>query len=341
MSEFEHTGVIIPRFWRDFRGKSLEVKALAAFLVTGRHNVGLPGCCEVSMVAIADELEVTLGQLDGLMAQLPAGFAYYDRANRVLRVPNAPRIGHRPNHQVIRVWWRFWKALPESRLKYEHIESLRDALPQEPSDLVQKTWAETFGSVQLPQFPTGEAMGDVTGGATHGGIGGPTDPSCRPQSPLSLFPDPEKTTETVGKSTPRARAAKKSEGEGENRGAPMRQVVDAWFARYEERTGFRPTWPREKKGQIFGSLARLVGAVGADEVCRRIDILFDAPPRFLADSPPDVPTLVQHFDKLAAPAVARTAPVRQLTTRAGQPALSPNEMAERAARQLAEERGQR
>jgi hypothetical protein len=40
----------------------------------------------------------------------------------------------------------------------------------------------------------------------------------------------------------------------------------------------------------------------ADEIIRRIEILFWSPPQFLSGSLPDVGTLVQHFDKLALPA---------------------------------------
>jgi hypothetical protein len=63
------------------------------------------------------------------------------------------------------------------------------------------------------------------------------------------------------------------------------------------------------------------------EVIRRIGILFRAPPKFLADSLPDLATLEQHWDKLAAPSRAG-AIASQL--------VSPSDMAAYA-RQLAEE----
>lgn len=115
----------------------------------------------------------------------------------------------------------------------------------------------------------------------------------------------------------------------------IRQVADCWYLHYEGRTGQRPTWTPEDKGKVFGQFKGLVKAKGADEVCRRIGILFDAPPRFLAGSVPDVSTLAQHFDKLVAPAVM---PTRQLTTRAGMEGISPDEMAAKAQRLMAEER---
>lgn len=49
---------------------------------------------------------------------------------------------------------------------------------------------------------------------------------------------------------------------------------------------------------------RLLKTHSAEEIIRRIGILFDSPPPFLAGSPPDIATLEQHFDKLVAPASA-------------------------------------
>jgi hypothetical protein len=114
-------------------------------------------------------------------------------------------------------------------------------------------------------------------------------------------------------------------------------VTDHWAERYLERTGSKPTW---KKDRHFPNLANLLKQHDQDAAmfCARIDVLFDAPPRFLAGSPPDFDTFLQHFDKLAAPSVAVSALVRQLTTRAGQPALSPSELAAEAVADMAEER---
>lgn len=191
--EFEHTGVIVPRFWDAFRGKAAEVKVLGVFLVTGRHNAGLPGCCVLGWAAIAEEIEVTPERLAELWAQLPADFAQYDRASRVLRVPNVPRYGHRPNHQVIRSWWRRWKSLPESPLKYAHVASLQESLPREPKDAVVQVWESTFGTIVIPATPIGEAMGDPMGGVTDSAMGGSTHPPPRSKS-LSgsgSSPDPD------------------------------------------------------------------------------------------------------------------------------------------------------
>jgi hypothetical protein len=81
----------------------------------------------------------------------------------------------------------------------------------------------------------------------------------------------------------------------------LRQVTDEFQARYVERSGgIKPTWGPKQ----FGLLKPLVKQHGAEEVCRRIGVLFTSPPSFLAASMPDIGTLAQHFDKLAAAAVS-------------------------------------
>lgn len=76
-------------------------------------------------------------------------------------------------------------------------------------------------------------------------------------------------------------------------------TVDAFHVRYSAAYGgAKPTWGA-KQGAM---LKRLLKAHGADEVQRRIAVLFDSPPTWLK-GPYDIGTLAQHFDKLvAAPA---------------------------------------
>jgi hypothetical protein len=87
-------------------------------------------------------------------------------------------------------------------------------------------------------------------------------------------------------------------------------VVAEFDRRYRERTGAKPTW----NGATGAMVKRLLAARHSpEEVCRRIGVLFDAPPWFLAGSVPDIPTLVQHFDKLATPAQGTDARDRGLS----------------------------
>jgi hypothetical protein len=90
------------------------------------------------------------------------------------------------------------------------------------------------------------------------------------------------------------RKSKKASEGSSPRAEGLRQVTDEFQARYLERTGVKPTWGAKQIAQ----LKPLVLQHGAAEVCRRIGILFDHPPKWLTGAP-DVGFLVSHFDKLA------------------------------------------
>ncbi len=79
-------------------------------------------------------------------------------------------------------------------------------------------------------------------------------------------------------------------------------AVAEFDSRYRAAYETKPTWGAKQVGQ----LKKLVASHGIDEVLRRIGVLFEAPPSFLA-GPHDVGTLVQHFDKLVRPASPRPA----------------------------------
>jgi hypothetical protein len=83
------------------------------------------------------------------------------------------------------------------------------------------------------------------------------------------------------------------------------RTVDEFDRRYQAKYQAKPTWGPKQGAQI----SRLLKNHPASEVIRRIAILFDSPPPFLAHSAPDVGTLEQHFDKLAAP--TRLAPAQR------------------------------
>ncbi len=78
--------------------------------------------------------------------------------------------------------------------------------------------------------------------------------------------------------------------------APTRRVTDAFNERYLTAYGTKPTWD----GRNGKAIKALLKSHPADEVVRRIGILFDAPPTWLVE-PYDFSTFVQHFDKLVQP----------------------------------------
>lgn len=118
------------------------------------------------------------------------------------------------------------------------------------------------------------------------------DPSSEPTRPANAHT--RTVQDETGQDEPRARKrAQPTPG--------MQAAIAAFDGAYRERTGGPPHW----SARTVAMLKPLVRSHGADEVCRRIAILFSDPPRFLASSTPDVGTLVQHFDKLAGPARPR------------------------------------
>lgn len=73
-------------------------------------------------------------------------------------------------------------------------------------------------------------------------------------------------------------------------------MVAAFDAAFRAQNGAAPTWGAKQGAQV----RELVTKHSAAEVQRRIGVLFTAPPSWLVP-PFDLGTLVQHFDKLAAP----------------------------------------
>lgn len=76
--------------------------------------------------------------------------------------------------------------------------------------------------------------------------------------------------------------------------SPHWVVVDLWYRKYQEKYGTKPA----PKDWHFAVLNKLRRAHGYAELVKRIDLLFDDPPKFLASHAPDIPTLEQHWDKL-------------------------------------------
>ncbi len=187
---------------------------------------------------------------------------------------------------------------------------------------------------EMPRQSHGNARGNADQKKLPTTVGSLSGSGLRDSAPSS-----EPDSETENSASPRARA--RSQGDGAQMPllgdagpaqpvasagrSATREVTDHWHARYQERTGDPPTWKRERH---FPNLARLLDQHHHDAAMfiARIDVLFDAPPRFLAGSVPDFDTFLQHFDKLAAPARASPKPVAG----SGGKVWTPDELAARA-----------
>jgi hypothetical protein len=104
--------------------------------------------------------------------------------------------------------------------------------------------------------------------------------------------------------------------EQERPASPTRVVTDAFQTKYLAAYGAKPTWPPKTTKHVQD----LLRSHSADEIAKRIRILFETPPPWL--KPPfDFGTLVQHFDKLvAAPSQHRQEPLRVLQDLTRRPA---------------------
>ena len=142
---------ISPKMWHDrhFVGLSTEAKLLWCYLLTG-NNDGVPGLLRGGLGAYADVMrwdgDAAAGALDEL---LRAAFIEFDLESQLLRVPGAPSYSPCTNANVLKGWFRRWKDVPESPLKYRHIESIRKALAHR--DWFTDAWEATFGGIKVPE----------------------------------------------------------------------------------------------------------------------------------------------------------------------------------------------
>jgi hypothetical protein len=143
---------INPKMWDDKHFVALptdQAKLLWCYLLTG-NNDGVPGLIRGGPGTFADAMRwdraVTVAALDEL---LKATFIEYDLEARLLRVPGAPKYRGCGNANVLKGWLRRWREVPESPLKYSHVESIRAAA--EGKKFYETGWAETFGPIKLPE----------------------------------------------------------------------------------------------------------------------------------------------------------------------------------------------
>jgi hypothetical protein len=87
----------------------------------------------------------TLYALDELVR---TSFIEYDMEAQLLRVPGAPHYRPCTNANILKGWFRMWKDVTESPLKYSQIESIRDALNHR--SWFKEGWNDTFGQVKAP-----------------------------------------------------------------------------------------------------------------------------------------------------------------------------------------------
>ena len=142
--------IINPKMWsnRHFVGLALESRLLWCFLLTG-NNDGVPGLLRGGPGTYSDAMrwdpDTTKVALDELLRKT---FIEYDPGAQLLRVPKAPKYSPCTNANVLKAWFRRWKEVPESPLKYLHIESIREL--GDGKAWWPRAWEDTFGQIKVP-----------------------------------------------------------------------------------------------------------------------------------------------------------------------------------------------
>jgi len=253
---------LVPAFWDDERIYSLlpETRLLAAYLITCADAVRVPGLIRKSPRSIADDIHLPDDTVQHSLAALEgAAFCELDPANRMVRIPKAPRYCLRGATQgVVRSIFRHWTQLPQSQLRDDHVESIRAALDMSRPGM-DDVWSQTFGSVRLntqtlasPSQKKGVSVSD-------------SDRVCV------------------------------SDGDSECVSGHV-AVRTGWFALFAQHNhGAKPSWG----GMHGKLLNELLASHTPDEVLRRADIMFRSPPVYPRGPNPDLKTLYAHFDRFA------------------------------------------
>lgn len=140
---------IEPKLWDDENLADLDVthKLVWLYILTGPHTTSLPGLWVVGPASMAEGLRLPVATVVTCLNTLRTrGRIDWDPVARLLRVRNAPRHNCAENKGQVISWWNQWVDLPDCKLKYAHIDSIREgALAPRP----REAWHETFGNVDI------------------------------------------------------------------------------------------------------------------------------------------------------------------------------------------------
>ncbi len=122
-------------------------------LITGPQTTIVPGLMIGGVATLAEIRRRPVSRVKADMDALERlGMVEVDPEKRVIRLPNGPKFAELRNQKQLLGWFRAWQGLPESQLKYRHIESLRRHLWSDQS-WFGPTWERTFGAVTSGTVP--------------------------------------------------------------------------------------------------------------------------------------------------------------------------------------------
>ncbi len=138
------------RMWDDEKFVQLDDAAqiLWNYLLTGPEAAqGPPGLILMGIAALAEARRRSSTEIANSLEVLrKAGMVEIDPTFRLIRLPKAPFYRPPANPNVIRGWYRRWSSLPNSQLKYAHLETMRLAMNQaEVAPGTRDAFEQTFG----------------------------------------------------------------------------------------------------------------------------------------------------------------------------------------------------
>jgi hypothetical protein len=334
---------IVAKLWDapGFMTLSVEAKLVATYICSKSVADGrVPGLLREGVGAIAEGVGgLTLDQAAAALKDIQRiGLIEVDPVARLIRVPMAPAEAPPRNSRHLTAWLHRWRELPDSHVKHAHLASLLETVKRlakaggKKGESWLEAWALSFGSLDPVTYPQVEkSQKDLFDSKDLiGQRGNNEDTRCQ----IDPDPDPVSDPDPVFASQvpdliPEAPDTRSQEPEqqpvvlqvqepgptkAQKRDAAWKQVAGEFQEHYVEREGVKPTL----EGKERKLLEPLVQLHGPDEVCRRIGILFTAPPAWMLrdGGSLDVKTFVAHFDKLARPATPATGPPRVEKTKA-------------------------
>lgn len=239
-------GTIVPEFWNALEGVSYAARILAAWLLTGKDAVDLPGLIHCGAAGAGEKARLkerdARGALDELIAE---GFAEYDEKCRVIRVPNAPCYHNPTNANWILGWYRRWQTMPNCALKAAHVDSLRSAIKPDAAPSIWAAWNATFGRETGKSKPPSD---DPPNGSSHGSFNGSSHaPLHGPSNGPLDGPSKEEEVEDLDQAPERARGSS---------AAPLALV-------HEEPKPRKPRKPKPEPEPMPFTVAQLLEALAA------------------------------------------------------------------------------
>ncbi len=147
--------LIDPRMWDDpwFRRLSLPAQGLWQLCLLSRIRTALPGLvANASEGILADTwgqpIEVVRAGIQELLLpdNLRKQHFFWDSEARVIRIPNAPKYQKADNPNMLAGWYKNWRDVPDCKLKWDHLESLRLGVNLN-QDSMHSAWSDLFAPI--------------------------------------------------------------------------------------------------------------------------------------------------------------------------------------------------